>query len=502
MALTQTTRARCFVALLLAAGVTLLGVALKETFSAASYDLLHSLSQISGGRFSDDRVVIIYLDLASFLLAKQNPADRWPRQFHAQLLDRLTADGARAAVFDILFDSPGDNPAADAALADALKKNSRAVLAAEHNDKNSHATSAAAERARIATLRPPEKLFADAAAAWGVAALEVDDSFVVRRHLPAFGGERTASLSLAAARFLGATNMSGAELWLRYYGPAITLPHVSYSEALDPAALPSGFFRDKIVFIGARPTVGFMDAKQDEFRNPFHSWANKEFFMPGVEVHATQLLNWLRGDALKRHSNTGENLLLLLAALIFGGGLPWLRPAAATVAAGIGAVAVLAASLAVFSANVWFPWLAIVAAQIPAALFGSWLWQFQEWFLTRRKLEAAKRITDAKIREQAALLDKAQDAILVQSLEGRILYANPSAERLFGAANVSPSPLKGERAGVRGATVEGHQKASMASNEPAHPSPSITLSSEGKGKSEAARWEISDVFSADPFTAD
>jgi len=39
---------------------------------------------------------------------------------------------------------------------------------------------------------------------------------------------------------------------------------------------------------------------------------------------------------------------------------------------------------------------------------------------------------EAKIREQAALLDKAQDAIMVRDMEDRILYWNRSAERLYG----------------------------------------------------------------------
>ncbi|MDB6155992.1 MAG: hypothetical protein JWL90_4445, partial [Chthoniobacteraceae bacterium] len=39
---------------------------------------------------------------------------------------------------------------------------------------------------------------------------------------------------------------------------------------------------------------------------------------------------------------------------------------------------------------------------------------------------------DAKVREQAALLDKAQDAILVRRLDHRITYWNKSAERLYG----------------------------------------------------------------------
>jgi PAS domain S-box-containing protein len=40
--------------------------------------------------------------------------------------------------------------------------------------------------------------------------------------------------------------------------------------------------------------------------------------------------------------------------------------------------------------------------------------------------------TEARLREQAALLDHAQDAILVRSLEGRILFWNKSAERIYG----------------------------------------------------------------------
>lgn len=52
-----------------------------------------------------------------------------------------------------------------------------------------------------------------------------------------------------------------------------------------------------------------------------------------------------------------------------------------------------------------------------------------------RRLEediAERRTSEAKLREQAALLDKAQDAILVRDLEHRILYWNKSAERLYG----------------------------------------------------------------------
>src|SRR5690606_5944016 len=39
---------------------------------------------------------------------------------------------------------------------------------------------------------------------------------------------------------------------------------------------------------------------------------------------------------------------------------------------------------------------------------------------------------EQKIREQAALLDRARDAIVVRELEGTIVFWNQSAERLYG----------------------------------------------------------------------
>jgi two-component system, cell cycle sensor histidine kinase and response regulator CckA len=46
--------------------------------------------------------------------------------------------------------------------------------------------------------------------------------------------------------------------------------------------------------------------------------------------------------------------------------------------------------------------------------------------------EEKNRQIEEKNREQAALLDKAQDAIVVTDVEGRVLYWNKSAERIYG----------------------------------------------------------------------
>lgn len=259
-------------------------------------------------------------------------------------MQRLTAAGARVIVFDIVFSGSGANPDADRAFANAIRDNGRVVLAAEYNNKSSTATVDKHEWARLGLVEPLYEPFANAAAAWGIATLAIDDDKVVRRYVAGFPSESLPTLAWAAAAWLrlpAATNSAALQaanqLWIRHYGPPLTIPHVSYSQALDPAGVRDDFFRDRIVFIGSRPQVELFNAPQDEFRSPFHSWQYRELFMPGVEVHATELLNLMRGDWLRRLAQGTEIALLFGVALLFGGGLVWLRPVPATIAAFAGA---------------------------------------------------------------------------------------------------------------------------------------------------------------------
>ena len=53
-------------------------------------------------------------------------------------------------------------------------------------------------------------------------------------------------------------------------------------------------------------------------------------------------------------------------------------------------------------------------------------------FAARAASELERQQTDAQVREQAALLDIAHEAIMVEGLDGRIVYWNKGAERTFG----------------------------------------------------------------------
>jgi PAS domain S-box-containing protein len=394
---------------------------------------LQSTSEVA----RDPAVVLVYLDLQSYMTLKQNlDAAGWSRALHAQLLRRLTRANARAVVFDLVFDQPGKDTAADADFAEAMQSNGRVILAAERETSSRAATDENGDLQFERVLPYPR--FAEAAAGWGLASFVIDNDFVVRRFFPGFLNDNVPSLTWETARFLKLPSLNAPELkagsaWLRYYGPPLTIPHVSYSDALDTNAVSDDFFRDKIVFIGARPIVGTFRERKDEFRSPYSSWAKRDVFMPAVEVHATQMLNLVRGDWLRRLPLETEAWLLIAAAFGFSLLLFRFRPLPAAAAATAAEAVCLAAVLWTFrSQALWFPWLIVCAVQIPGALGGSILFHSLEWYRARRRLEALRRQDEARIREQAALIDKAQDAILVQDLQGRVLYANPSAQNLYG----------------------------------------------------------------------
>ncbi|MFO1512638.1 MAG: CHASE2 domain-containing protein [Verrucomicrobiota bacterium] len=384
MAVSKALRARTLASVVLAAGVALLGwVLLVPDWQLAtvsqqvSYDALHALSGINFEATDHSPVVVVYLDLDAYTQRKLDPAKPWPRELHAELLRRLQTAGAKAVVFDIVFSSAGPDAAADTALAEAIRDSGNVILAAEYNDKVSVATDNEHSGAKLGAVGNIYEPFVRAAAGVGIASLGIDDDRAVRRFVAGFTASEQPALAWAAAIALhlpvtpAANSMAAKnQSWIRYYGPPLTIPHVSYSQALTSDGVKDDFFRGKIVLVGARPHVGAFNERQDEFRSPFHSWKNKELFLPGVEVHATQLLNLVRNDDLRRLPSGAETLALLLVAIVFGGGLVWLRPIPATLAAVAGGGVSLALARAGFGQGIWFPWLIVSAAQIRRRLAG------------------------------------------------------------------------------------------------------------------------------------
>jgi len=347
-------------------------------------------------RHAPGDLVIIHLDDHSFKTLGQTSVPNWDRKLHARLLDRLTADQARVVVFDIVFLEPG-TPAANAEFARAIRNNGKVVLAAALN------TDARPQIQNKQEILPLD-IFVDApAAAWGIAETQARGS-IARQYF--LGDEMQPSLPWAAATVAGAsiTREPGArppDTWLNYYGSALALQHISFSEVAD---FPTGYFRDKSIFVGARPKTLKAMEEADVFRTPHSRWGEELF--PGVEIGATAYLNLLHNDGLRQMSWASQCLFIALLGSMLGAAIGLLRPFHAAIASVAALLALVA--LVGYIANqhhLWFGWTIIAFVQIPCALAWSIgsrvvLLKFEKDVLTRTLEETTKLVEATKATAQ------------------------------------------------------------------------------------------------------
>ncbi len=394
-----------------------------------SYDLTLALRGPAGLDPLSSPVVIVYLDRKSYQEEGQDPARLLDRRLYARLLRRLATVHSSWVIFDILFDQPSEDPGADAEFADALRAHGRVLLGAEWHRADEVRGSDARLAVRSVSL-PTSNLLA-AAAGYGFAFSRIDPDFVVRRHFPGFVDRGLPSLSWAAAERLRlpVTRLKASAStprWLNYYGPPLTVPGVSLSDALDPEIVRDAMFRGRIVLVGTRPTAGRFDERRDEWRSPLSGWGRGVLFMPAVEVHATELLNLVQGDWLRRPDAAVEFSWMALAAGALAWGFLRLRPVSVAIAAiALEALVLGMVGVLVISWHLWFAWLIPAGVLIPAAVLESFLFHSVDWYRQRVRYLA-------RIRDQAELIDKARDAIVVLDFSGSVVHANPRARQLYG----------------------------------------------------------------------
>src|SRR5258706_15026663 len=229
---------------------------------SASYDFPF-LFQSSEDRQS----VIITIDAQTKKNLDQPTDVPLNRRFYTKLIQRLQADGARMALFDLTsFDESHSDAAVDREFAAAARDFGSVVLVTRV------ATGDQLGVAGEETLIPIVPEIRNAIAAWGLANADADRDEMIRR---IYGG--TADIptaSWAAARLLGAKATEKdsdrfRERWLNYYGPPGSLRRVFIDHALADDGLPKGFFKDKLVFIGFGSDIGPAGAAQDTFPNPY-----------------------------------------------------------------------------------------------------------------------------------------------------------------------------------------------------------------------------------------
>jgi adenylate cyclase len=228
---------------------------------------------------------------------------RVPRSVHAELIRKLKAQGASAVAFDVLFDIE-TSMEADLDLEAALAETRNVVLGV------SVMVTPDPRFTEIRTVEPLPPL-AQAAAALGEVNFPTDPDGVIRSAWPV----RFDRPGLALAAYELATGdtsqRESSRRLLDYYGGPRRVRTVSLYQALDPTgSLPPGFFRDKIVFVGAAQESATHDTGKDAFPTPYTSAEAGTTY--GVEIHATLAGNLLEKRRIRLLPDWIEMALLLL----------------------------------------------------------------------------------------------------------------------------------------------------------------------------------------------
>jgi len=348
--------------------------------------LSYDLPFVVRSNIATPEICLVVIDEKSARALNQPLGAPWDRRLHTQLVKTLSEAGARAILFDLLFDSASAETGVDEDFASAIQASGRVFLGAAMR-------SAPGREIAEEQIVAPILLLRRAAGGWGLLAFRpIDPDSAVREIF--LGTSQVSGVTWKIAKHLGATvpqvSDAPSNLWLNYYGPAGMTPTIGYNEALRPAELAPNFFRDRIVIVGGKQTVGSLNETRDQYLTPYTRWGQP--FAAGIEIHATTLLNLLRHDWLERFSPQTELCLIIALGIaitvllsIVCAFCPFRTAGTAVV------VAILVGAGACWSVwhyRVWFDWLVPVAVQTPTALF----WALgSNYFLESRRRSAIRR---------------------------------------------------------------------------------------------------------------
>jgi CHASE2 domain-containing sensor protein/signal transduction histidine kinase len=418
-----------------------------------------------------DDIIIIAIDDFSLQQLGRWP---WPRERHAQLLDRLTPARPRAIGLDVILLEPEktgpDLGAGDAAMRAALLRNAVTVLPVVITNPGTG----------LAAGLPIAPLAA-AARSLGHINLEHDSDGVVRsvflkegldgRWWPHFAmalsqhasGAQSLPASAAISMISSTAATAAPTAWQRAdqlhipfatSGQFQSVPYVSVLRG----EVPPEFFRDKYVLVGAT-ALGLTDS----YPTPVSGNAGA---MPGVEIHANILASLLDHRAIAIAPAWQTALLSMLPVLLAMTGYLLLSPRLALLIAATLMASTLLASYLGLRAGVW---VAPSAAGIVLILsYPLWSWRRLEAAITylgqefirldhephllpeapgsqrhdaiedvlERRINAmknaARRVRDLR-KFVSNSLDNLPDATLVTTVDGQVLLANRHANAYFGA---------------------------------------------------------------------
>lgn len=335
-----------------------------------------------------DDVIIIAIDQDSLSQLGRWP---WPRDVHANLLQRLNSEHPAAIGFDVIFAEPDQgNPAADLALTNSIAASKKVVLPVLLETIRANGQ-------MVETL-PMQDLMRHAADVGRVHAVLDEDS--IARSVYFYEGIETPSWQLFSQAVLNVARKNPTknnfstlpnsmmfnqynlarkdQRRVNFLGPPGHFNQLSYVQVLK-GEFPQGMFENKILLIGAT-ALGMNDL----LTTPV---SGKSQPMAGVEFHAN-VLESLRNDKLIHQAPFWLSAIVVLTLSVMP--LLWMPKSSALI--GFLTTILFMILVAVIAGvipklwNVWVPPAAALVALILAYPIWSW-----------RKLEAAQRFLDFEL---------------------------------------------------------------------------------------------------------
>jgi CHASE2 domain-containing sensor protein len=246
-----------------------------------SYDTLHLFTNHQ----PDHRVLVIALNENSDRKLGRRQGEPFSRRFHAKLLARLKQAGVERVCYDIIFDLPSSDPAADEQLVNAVRSHGHVILGA---------TEELAGRDKDKTLKKTEVIkpfpaLRDAAEGCGLVNVgTLDRDGVVRRFDNDSGLLPTLAMAAAKAELREQPDADSGLPWMHYKALPGTIPTVDFADCLNPEIVPDDMLRGKTVFIGGQYAADDY-GRRDTFKTPYSRFGAPAIY--GVTWHAVAFLN-------------------------------------------------------------------------------------------------------------------------------------------------------------------------------------------------------------------
>jgi CHASE2 domain-containing sensor protein len=300
----------------------------------------------------------------------------FPRRYHADVIDRLHAAGARAIGYDVQFTSQTD-PTDDNDLVDAVSRARGIVLSTTFITKTGNTNVLGESTSGITSQLGAYVGNGDV----------LPDGDGVLRHIVLSYSKLTTFAVVLAERVMHhpvpRSDFPGGAALVDFSGPGGTIPQISFLNVLQGRYRP-GFFRGKIVLVGVTAQVA-----QD-----VHATA-VDPTMSGVEFQANAVSSILRGNPLRDAAGSLNLLAIVLLAIVMPLMLLWLRPGLVlvVVALAVAAIYLVVAQLSFNSGTVLsvvYPLVALTLGTVEATAADLWAERRQ-----RSQLEVYKTAYEA-----------------------------------------------------------------------------------------------------------